>query len=100
MARTLNGIGTRYYGSRTLPDGTYITTEWFVIFFFPIFPVRSVRILDASAPSGIPGMWSHQSIKVQKVPLDVRMVLQLYAWIIGGILALFLWAKFFDWMQW
>lgn len=99
MARTLNGFGSAYYGRRPLPDGSYITTKWFVFLFVPIFPVGSERVIEASAPYGMTGAWG-QSLKVQKVPLDIGLVIRLYAWMTVIIIALVLWAKFFDWMQW
>lgn len=45
MPSTINGIGTRYCGQRDYhPDCSWLTTEWFTLFFIPIFPLRSVRI--------------------------------------------------------
>ncbi len=45
MAFTLNGIGTRWYGRRDFrTDGTYVTTEWFVVLYVPIVPLRSLRM--------------------------------------------------------
>jgi hypothetical protein len=95
---TFNGIGTRYYGQRTLPDGTYITTKWFVIFFVPLFPLGSIRILDAGYPYSAVG-YSTQSIKYQKVPLDLKMVFGLYAWFVVGIGVLVIWKAVFDWID-
>jgi len=45
MAFTFNGIGTTFYGQRDFrADGTYITTEWFAVFYFPVLPLRSLRV--------------------------------------------------------
>lgn len=45
MAYTFNGIGTMFYGECDFrPDGTFITTEWLVLFWIPLFPVRSLRV--------------------------------------------------------
>lgn len=45
MPRTVNGIGTKFYGQRDYhPDGTHITTEWFVVLWIPILPFRSLRV--------------------------------------------------------
>jgi hypothetical protein len=45
MAYTFNGIGTTFYGQRDFRvDGTYITTEWIAVFYFPIVPLRSLRV--------------------------------------------------------
>src|SRR5437868_12572761 len=45
MAFAFNGIGTKYYGEadRGL-DGSYTTTEWIVILWLPLLPLRSVRV--------------------------------------------------------
>jgi len=46
MAYSINGIGTTFYGQRDFrPDGTYLTTEWFALLYFPIFPLRSLRVM-------------------------------------------------------
>ncbi len=45
MAFSFNGIGTTFYGQRDFrADGTYTTTEWFAVFYFPIIPLRSLRV--------------------------------------------------------
>lgn len=47
MASNINGTGTTFRGKRDfLSDGTYITTEWFTIFFLPIIPLRSLRVRE------------------------------------------------------
>lgn len=92
---TFNGIGTKYYGSRTLPDGTFTTTKWFVIFFVSIFPLGSVRILAAGYPYAAVG-YSTQTLKYQKVPLDLKMVIGLYLWFAAGIVGLFIFKMVFD----
>ena len=39
------GTGTTFYGQRDVrEDGSYITTEWVVFLFLPIFPLRSLRV--------------------------------------------------------
>ncbi len=45
MPSTLNGIGTKFYGQRDFsPDGSYITTEWFVFIYIPLIPLKSLRV--------------------------------------------------------
>jgi len=45
MAFSFNGVGTMFYGQRDFRlDGTYVTTEWFVVFAFPVIPLRSLRV--------------------------------------------------------
>lgn len=45
MAFTLNGCGTTFYGQREFhSDGTYVTTEWIVMIYIPLVPLRSMRV--------------------------------------------------------
>lgn len=42
---SFQGIGTMLIGKRDFyTDGSYITTQWFVLFFVPMFPIRSLRV--------------------------------------------------------
>ncbi|WP_038169120.1 hypothetical protein [Verrucomicrobium sp. BvORR106] len=46
MPSAFSGIGSIYYGQRYFrPDGSYVTTEWLIFFYFPVFPIRSLRVL-------------------------------------------------------
>jgi hypothetical protein len=43
---SVNGIGSTLYGkSDPRDDGSYVTTEWFTVFFVPILPVCSYRVI-------------------------------------------------------
>jgi len=44
---SFNGVGTTVYGKRDVSptDGSYITTKWFIVIFFPIFPLASYRVI-------------------------------------------------------
>jgi hypothetical protein len=45
IAATINGCGTALYGKRDFePDGSFVTTKWFVAFFMPVFPAASMRV--------------------------------------------------------
>jgi ABC-type spermidine/putrescine transport system permease subunit I len=47
---TVQGCGTTFYGQRDFrKDGSYITTEFFVIILIPIVPLRSLRVRDQGA---------------------------------------------------
>lgn len=73
MPRTVNGIGTKYYGaSDRQPDGSFVTTEWITLF-APIIPLRSLRMhylgkRDSSELYNIAG----------PTALDKKQVLQIY----------------------
>ncbi|MFZ2279220.1 MAG: hypothetical protein WAW39_15615 [Prosthecobacter sp.] len=46
MPASFNGIGTAYYGECDFrADGSYVTTEWITVFFVPLLPFRSVRLI-------------------------------------------------------
>ena len=44
---TINGIGTKLCGGKKIAsDGSYQATKWFVIFFMPIIPLKTFRVLE------------------------------------------------------
>lgn len=46
MAYTYHGFGAMDYGQRDFrPDGSYVTTTWFVCLYLPILPIYSKRLL-------------------------------------------------------
>lgn len=52
MPGTLNGIGTMNYGKCDFgPDGSFVTTTWFVLVYLPIIPLESIRIIEGNATS-------------------------------------------------
>jgi hypothetical protein len=88
MALSLNGCGTRYLGCRWQPDGTYITTKWITFFFLPLVPLNSVRVIEGGIGTNSPIGFALGSAKAIPVPLDLRLVAQVYVWEI--VAALFL----------
>ena len=82
MPKTVNGIGTTYLGSSNRqPDGSFVTTEWFVLFSVPIIPLKSQRVKYLSAHHGWSGSTNMYSI-LGPAPLDSKLVLTAYAWIV------------------
>ncbi len=89
MPATWNGIGTTYIGARDrYPDGSFVTTEWFVVLTIPLFPIKSSRVMYLGSSSG----WRRCSSKYlirENVPNDIRHILSTYfitmVSIIGGI---------------
>jgi len=42
---SLNGFGTTFYGKREFrKNGSFITTEWIVLAYIPLIPIRSLRV--------------------------------------------------------
>jgi hypothetical protein len=94
MAFTFHGIGTMVYGERDYwPDGSFVTTEWFVIAFVPLLPVISKRIgytrSSDYATYDASGYWVYHNL-----PLSRRQVLFTYGWFASMITPIVLWANF------
>ncbi len=83
MANTFNGIGTTFYGQREFEqDDSYITTKWFVLAFFPLVPLGSLRVRHLDS-SGVPFLARSSTFEVvEEVPLNGMQVLSTYAYAI------------------
>lgn len=87
MAFTFNGIGTKYYGKREeAEDGSFIATEWIVLAYIPIIPIRSFRMRPVSGGT-YPVVYASQNFQVVPVPLNWRQVRNVYLTVIGCIAA-------------
>jgi hypothetical protein len=84
VAFIFNGTGTTYYGIRYLPDGTYVTTKWIVLFFVPIFPVGSFHIISASSRYGSAPLRG-QSMTIETVSLEKMMVAKIYGCLVAAV---------------
>jgi hypothetical protein len=95
MAFMFQGIGTTFYGQRDFrADGTYVTTEWVVVFFVPIFPRHSLRVrhLGLNGPRFQSGFASSQRYAVlEKTPPSWKQVVYVY----GYIVFVFNWIVYF-----
>jgi hypothetical protein len=106
MATLIQGFGTTFLGQRDfLPDGSHITTEWVVVFFIPIVPLRSLRVKPAkpinqnSRATDAPVFWTDQNgpraplglswaehYATHPLPqLNVKQLLSVYGFTIGYI---------------
>lgn len=81
MANSFNGIGTTFYGrSNFESDGSFVTTKWFIIGFFPIVPVGSARI-QFERESGIPFFGRTSTFEViEELPIDWLQVLKTWVY--------------------
>lgn len=78
MPFTFNRIGTKYYGKRDLKeDGSFITTEWFVIIDIPIIPLGSFRVMPTRNRADLLFFKSKEYF-VQRVSLNWRQVGNVY----------------------
>ena len=80
MPRSINGIGTRFYGgSDPRPDHSVITTEWFAVFFIPIIPLRSFRVIRETAGDRFFLFSYSASYKIlERLPIVWTQVLKTY----------------------
>lgn len=90
MPSNVNGIGTTYFGaSDREPDGSFVTTEWFILLGVPLIPLRSLR----ACYLGESHKWNRTSKSyaiLGPAPLDKHLVLQAYAWWLIPIVLAFL----------
>jgi hypothetical protein len=70
--------GTKFYGSKSrYPDGTFVSTQWFVVLNISILPLGTKRVLY----KGIAHGWRRETadyLVVQKLRLDLQQVLKTY----------------------
>lgn len=95
MPLLVQGFGTSFIGKRDFkPDGSYITTEWIVIFFFPVFPLRSFRVIKTEALDAGIAYQKHRYDVLQKLPVSLRQAACVYAFALTYILYFF-WMIYF-----
>jgi len=101
MPYTFNGCGTTYYGNRDPgPDGSYITTLWVTLVYFPLVPLRSYRVLPVGPGSNY-FVHSSQSYQTMRVPLCWRQVRNVYLCVSPILLLVFYfsWPDIQDWWK-
>jgi hypothetical protein len=82
MPFTFNGIGTTLYGARDFwPNGSHVTTEWVVIVWFPVVPLKSIRILPTGRNENYFFYRSTAYSIVGRQGLNLRQVLSVYGWV-------------------
>ena len=89
MAFTLNGIGTRYYGHRIVPEGMVVMTKWFVVLYALLIPLGTFEILEWGDTTGSFLQTTPYRVKpVRTDYLHIGSVYLLYGAAILGIAAL------------
>lgn len=81
MAFTFRGIGAMHYGKRDFrPDGSYVTTLWFVVLYVPIVPIHSKRMRPTGEVKyyGIRSRRTYQLL--EKTSPNLKQVVSVYAW--------------------
>jgi hypothetical protein len=82
---TFNGIGTTFYGAaKKRPDGSYVSTEWLVLAYFPIFPIRSFRMAQVGRDKFFTVIVftsnKRQYVILEKIPLSKNLRQILLTW--------------------
>lgn len=80
MPFNFNGIGTTYYGECDFrADGSYVTTEWVSLFYLPLLPLKSVRLIRLRKGDVDSVAFSSKAVLVvERIPLHWRQVGNLY----------------------
>ena len=79
MPTNIMGCGTMFMGQRDYrPDGSYVTTEFATLLFFPLAPIRSCRVIEAGHFGFLPG-YARTAYRVQDHPLCLKQVASIYA---------------------
>ena len=96
MAFEFHGIGTMMYGERDYwPDGSFVTTEWFVMAYVPIVPIISRRI--SYTQNSDYATYDHGGFYVYEIlPLDRKQVLCTYGWFVSFVAPFVVWGTYQD----
>jgi hypothetical protein len=73
-----HGIGYRFYGQREFRlDHSYLTTQFFCILYFPVFPIRTMRIIPDRRNTWLP-FGKFRYVLVSKQPPYFPQVFAVY----------------------
>ncbi len=75
----LHGTGFRFYGRRAFrSDRSYLTTKFFCIFYFPLVPITTLRVIPGARNSRVPFGRERYTL-ISKSSPDVGQVLSVYS---------------------
>jgi hypothetical protein len=83
MGLIVHGIGLMTYGQRDFwPDGSFVTTEWFVLAWVPLIPICSKRVSytrgsDYATYDANGGFYVYETMAI-----DRRQALFTYVWLV------------------
>ena len=88
---TINGIGTKLCGEKKIAsDSSYQATKWFVIFFMPIIPLKTFRVLEIPKYNLLGEDDQSKEYKMLPIKLDIIQIIKTFLSYWGGLLAFFL----------
>lgn len=83
--RSFFGCGTRFYGhSKRQPDRSFVTTEWFGLFYIPLVPIQSYRVIHLGEDMRFLGAAINSTTSytvVETLKLDFLQVAVTYAFL-------------------
>ena len=86
---TINGLGTKLCGKKNIAnDSSYQATKWFVIFYMPIIPLKTYRVLEM--PTFNLGKVENnklQEFKMLPIKFDIIQIIKTFVSYWGGLLA-------------
>jgi len=89
MAYSFQGIGTMYIGKRDFAtDKSYVTTEWFTLFCVPIYPLRSLRVIETGHKNELFKQEEYYRVIYERKPV-LKQVLCIYSFAIYYLFHLF-----------
>jgi hypothetical protein len=91
MTGNVLGIGTKYYGKGDfLSNGSFVTTKWLILFYLPMLPLGSFRLINAGNQANF-WFYGPEGYPIEKVPLRWRQVIDIYTstmFMLGAIFCL------------
>jgi len=80
MATSFNGIGTTFYGQCDFEeDASFVTTKWFIIGFFPLVPLSSLRVRYAESTGFFSAGTSYEVLA--EMPLHGMQVIKTWLYV-------------------
>jgi hypothetical protein len=104
MPFTFKGCGTKYYGEADRRrDQSFVTTEWIVVAYAPLIPLRTLRICrDRTADVNVIIARSEGYLVLERLPLSWAQVFRTYAFVLFCLLwwSTTIWLLFFKTGRW
>ena len=89
---TINGVGTKLCDKKNIAsDNSYQATKWFVVFYMPIIPLKTYRVLEL--PTYNLGDVENNKLKEFKmlpIRFDITQIIKTFVSYWGGLLAIIL----------
>ncbi|HAF28652.1 MAG TPA: hypothetical protein DCG75_06350 [Bacteroidales bacterium] len=84
------GCGTCFYSAtKKQADSSFITTQWFTIFYIPILPIQSYRVIKGAESSKFGGVYitsTSNYIILEKLKLERSHLIRAYVFVLSFII--------------